>query len=63
MLQHINICQVPRFQHLPWDLENVNAWKTMFDPIIMADTHNAQANLILIHEAQADQSTRHSYQQ
>ena len=20
------------FQHLPWDLANVNAWKTMFDP-------------------------------
>ena len=22
------------FQHLPWDLANVNAWKTMFDPYI-----------------------------
>ena len=30
-------CWKPRlnglgFQHLPWDLVNVNAWKTMFDP-------------------------------
>ena len=24
------------FQHLPWDLANVNAWKTMFDPYIDA---------------------------
>ena len=41
--QCINIRQVPwevlktaafglGFQHLPRDLENVNAWKTMFDP-------------------------------
>ena len=41
--QCINIRQVPRemlktaasglgFQHLPRDLTNVNAWKTMFDP-------------------------------
>ena len=41
--QCINICQVPRevlktaasdlgFQHLPRDLANVNAYKTMFDP-------------------------------
>ena len=41
----INICQVPRemletaasglgFQHLPRDLANVNACKTMFDPYI-----------------------------
>ena len=39
----INIPQVPwevlktkagglGFQYLPWDLVNVNAWKTMFDP-------------------------------
>ena len=39
----INIRQVPRemlkteasglgFQHLPRDLANANAWKTMFDP-------------------------------
>ena len=45
VLQCINIRQVPRevlktlasglgFQHLPWDLANVNAWKTMFDPYI-----------------------------
>ena len=41
VFQYINVCQVPReklktsdlglgFQHLPWDLANVNAWKTMF---------------------------------
>ena len=23
------------FQHLPWDLANVNAWKTMSDPYIL----------------------------
>ena len=45
VFQCINICQVPwewlkttafglGFQHLPWDLVNVNAWKTMFDPYI-----------------------------
>ena len=43
--QCINIHQVPLevlksvalglgFQHLPRDLANVNAWKTMFDPYI-----------------------------
>ena len=43
--QCINIRQVPwevlktvafclGFQHLPRDLANVNAWKTMFDPYI-----------------------------
>ena len=43
--QCINIRQVPRevlktavsglgFQHLPRDLANVNAWKTMFEPYI-----------------------------
>ena len=42
VFQSINIRQVPRevlktaaggrgFQHLPRDLANVNAWKTMFD--------------------------------
>ena len=25
------------FQHLPRDLENVNAWKTKFDPYIKMD--------------------------
>ena len=25
------------FQHLPRDLANVNAWKTMFDPYIIRD--------------------------
>ena len=43
VFQCINVRQVPRevlktaasglgFQHLPRDLANVNAWKTMFDP-------------------------------
>ena len=44
----INIRQVPwevlkteaeaeglGFQHLPWDLANINSWKTMFDPYII----------------------------
>ena len=46
VFQCINIRQVPRevlktaasglgFQHLPRDLANVNAWKTMFDPYIV----------------------------
>ena len=45
VFQSINIRHVPReslktaasglsFQHLPRDLANVNAWKTMFDPYI-----------------------------
>ena len=45
IFQYINVCPVPRemlktsayglgFQHLPRDLANVNAWKTMFDPYI-----------------------------
>ena len=45
VFQCINIRQVPwevlktaafglGFQHLPRDLVNVNAWKTMFDPYI-----------------------------
>ena len=49
IFQCINICQVPRevlkteasglgFQHLPRDLANVNAWKTMFDPYIIITT-------------------------
>ena len=46
IFQYINLCPVPRemlktsayglgFQHLPRDLANVNAWKTMFDPYNM----------------------------
>ena len=46
VFQCINIRQVPwevlktaafglGFQHLPRDLANVNAWKTMFDPYIV----------------------------
>ena len=46
VFQCINIRPVPwevlktmafslSFQHLPQDLANVNAWKTMFDPYIV----------------------------
>ena len=49
VFQCINILQVPRevlktaasglgFRHLPRDLANVNAWKTMFDPYIAKHT-------------------------
>ena len=49
--QCINIRQVPwevlktaayglGFQHLPQDLANVNAWKTMFDPYIQVSFGN-----------------------
>ena len=52
VFQCINICQVPwvvlktaasdlGFQHLPRDLANVNAWKTLFDPYI------SRTNLVL----------------
>ena len=48
VFQCFNIRQVPReglktaasglgFQHLPRDLANVNAWKTMFDPYFVFD--------------------------
>ena len=30
------------FQHLPRDLANVNAWKTMFDPYIRNKHQNIQ---------------------
>ena len=46
ILPFINIRKVPRemlktsgfalgFQHLPWDLVNVNEWKIIFDPYII----------------------------
>ena len=46
ILSFVIICKVPRemlktlgfalsFQHLPWDLANVNEWKIMFDPYII----------------------------
>ena len=58
VFQCINVCQVPRellktsafglgFQHLPRDLADVNAWKTMFDPYIVASlriAHRADYN-------------------
>ena len=48
VFQSINICKVPwevvktaafglGFQHLPQDLANINAWKTMFDPYSKID--------------------------
>ena len=50
VFQCINIRQVPwevlktaafglGFQHLPQDLANVNAWKTVFDPYIIRIFH------------------------
>ena len=54
IFQYINVCPVPRemlktsayglgFQHLPRDLANVNAWKTMFDPyIVLSDNYELQ---------------------
>ena len=55
VFQYINVCQVPRemlktsafglgFQHLPRDLANVNAWKTMFDPYNEAKTRKRLGN-------------------
>ena len=52
--QCINIRQVPKevlktaasglgFQHLPQDLANVNAWKTMFDPYFIKWLDREQA--------------------
>ena len=59
VFQCINIRQVPwevlktaafdlGFQHLPWDLENVNAWKTMFDPYIGWLTNIADPEHLLV---------------
>ena len=58
VFQYINIRQVPRevlktaasgfgFQHLPRDLANVNAWKTMFDPYneVTRKSHNHEGQL------------------
>ena len=53
VFQCMNIRQVPRevlihtvsgldFQHLPRDLANVNAWKTMFDPYIKVSKYLGQ---------------------
>ena len=55
IFQYINVCPVPRemlktsayglgFQHLPRDLANVNAWKTMFDPYINTVMRPADAD-------------------
>ena len=54
VFQCINIRQVPwevlktaafglGFQHLPRDLANVNAWKTMFDPYIHRGTERRKS--------------------
>ena len=68
--QCINIRQVPwevlktlasglGFQHLPWNLANVNAWKTIFDPysILLAEgtfsevtPHIVRNDVFLSHE-------------
>ena len=56
IFQYINVCPVPRemlktsayglgFQHLPRDLANVNAWKTMFDPYIIKENYYQSENL------------------
>ena len=58
--QCINIRQVPwevlktaafgiGFQHLPRDLANVNAWKTMFDPYIIIIINYSFITIPLIH--------------
>ena len=46
------------FQHLPWDLANVNAWKTVFDPYIDAHTGNATDKNTL---AQIQEEQIHSF--
>ena len=57
VFQYINICQVPRemlktsayglgFQHLPRDLANVNAWKSMFDPYIKVSERPEMSELL-----------------
>ena len=56
IFQYINVCPVPRemlktsayglgFQHLPRDLANVNAWKTMFDPYKETLTNEKQTQV------------------
>ena len=56
VFQCINIRQVPweelktadfglGFQHLPQDLANVNAWKTMFDPYSVDPDETAPSGL------------------
>ena len=60
VFQYINVCQAPRellktsafglgFQHLPRDLANVNAWKTMFDPYskVPNTTHKEKKKMIM----------------
>ena len=34
VVKNLGLRPRPGFQHLPRDLANVNAWKTMFDPFI-----------------------------
>ena len=57
VFQCINIRQVPwemlktaafglGFQHLPRDLADVNAWKTMFDPYIHKSLSGALWNFV-----------------
>ena len=57
VFQCINIPQVPwevlktaafslGFQHLPQDLANVNAWKTMFNPYSTIDLFQCEGSMV-----------------
>ena len=78
VFQCINIRQVPwevlktaafglGFQHLPRDLANVNAWKTMFDPYINNLLSHYYANVIrqmeyyIYEDRHEDRTAFHSY--
>ena len=75
VFQCINILQVPwevlktaafgpGFQHLPRDLANVNAWKTMFDPYIIGvfrRNNMSQTVLFLCAENKPKWSRDHSH--
>ena len=61
VFQCINIRQVPSevlktaasgfgFQHLPRDLANVNAWKTMFDPYIQSCRTGNHINITIAYQ-------------
>ena len=65
IFQYINVCPVPRemlktsayglgFQHLPRDLANVNAWKTMFDPYIIARLSKSSIDISKVQLSNSD---------
>ena len=62
VFQCINIRQVPLevfglgFQHLPRDLANVNAWKTMFDPYNSVYTQEQNSSVLRVHFSEPIQS-------